>query len=194
MGKSGFQEMKSKLIQYLAAVIGIALMGGCATTSRVTSAESELIEKNVKLTEVHVAVLPVRLNADVQPFLVDPSSAWISGEVSRAAADIVDLLKLRGVKASAVTATGSGDLGKTEAPHHVLMFSVPRASKQTSTNFSRKTRTETLKSYEAVLQVFDPVQKKPIWKGRVSMSVGAEDTANPLAREFLELLQRDHLI
>ncbi|WP_157648506.1 hypothetical protein [Thiobacillus denitrificans] len=186
--------MKSKLIQCLAVVIGIALLGGCATTSRVTSAESELIEKNVKLTDVHVAVLPVRLNADAQPLLVDPSSAWISGEVSRAAAEMVDLLKLRGVRASAVTATGSGDLGKREPPHHVLVFSVPRARKQTSTNFSRKTRTETLVGYEVVLQVFDPVQKKTIWKGQASMSVGAEDTANPLAREFLELLQRDHLI
>lgn len=186
--------MKSKLIQCLAVAIGISLMGGCATTSRVTSAESELIEKNVKLTDVHVAVLPVRLNANAQPLFVDPSSAWISGEVSRAAAEMVGVLKLRGVRASAVTATGSGDLSKTEAPLHILMFSVPRASKQTSTNFSRKTRTETLVSYEVVLQVFDPVQKKTIWKGRASMNVGAEDTANPLAREFLELLQRDHLI
>lgn len=186
--------MKSKLMRCLAMVIGIALMGGCATTSRVTSAESELLEKNVKLADVQVAVLPVRLNADAQPLLVDPSSTWISGEVSRAAAEMVDLLKLRGVRASAAAAAGRGDLGKTEAPHHVLMLSVPRASKQTSTNYSRKTRTETLVGYEVVLQVFDPVRKKAIWKGRASMSVGAEDTANPLAREFLELLQSDHLI
>ncbi len=186
--------MKSKLIQCLAVALGISLMGGCATTSRVASSESEMIEKNVRLIDVHVTVLPVRLNADARPLLVDPSSAWISGEVSRAAAEMVDLLTLRGVKASAAAATGRGDLGKTAVPHHVLVFSVPRASKQTSTNYSRKTRTETLAGYEAVLQVFDPVQKKTIWKGQVRMNVGAEDTANPLAREFLELLQRDHLI
>lgn len=186
--------MKGRVFRGLLVLLGVALFGGCANTSRVTGAESELLEQGVRLANVHAVLRPVKLNPEGQQLNIDPSSGWISGEVSKAAREIVDILNARAIQATYSERGGNVDWGGADSPQYVLIFSVPKASKRISTNYSRKTRTETLVGYDVVLEVFDPVRKRTVWKGRTSVGVGELDTAGLLAKEFLEMLQRDRLI
>lgn len=183
--------MKMRPAHFLGFFVGCVLVSGCAITSRVTSADSELIVKNVKLSRVFVVVLPVKLNSVDQPLANFTASKWAAGELERAADEVVNVLRQKGITTYPMTAE---KLKKSGASGHVLFFSVPRATWVAKRNPYNLANGETVVEYEASLQLIDTFQNRIVWKSRTNMNVGAEDTAKPLAMEFLELLQKDHLI